>query len=151
MLKEGNKAPDFSLPADNGKNVSLKDFKNKNVVLFFYPKDNTPGWTNEASGFRDEADNFNEKNTVILGISKDSIDSHKKFKEKLELPFLLLSDENDEMCETYEVWKEKNVCGKKTMGIERSTFIIDSKGKIKKIFPKVKVNGHVQEVLNELW
>lgn len=148
MVKEGNKAPDFTLQNDNDETVSLKDFKGKNVVLYFYPKDNTPGCTNEASGFRDEIKSFEEKECVILGVSKDSVASHKKFKDKLELPFSLLSDEEGEICESYGVWQEKTMCGKTKMGIVRTTFIIDTKGKIKKIFPNVKVKGHIQEVLD---
>ena len=150
MLKEGDKAPDFKLTADDDSVVSLKDFKGKTVVLYFYPKDNTSGCTKEASGFKDALDAFEEKDTVILGVSKDSVKSHKKFKEKLELPFLLLSDEELNVCNAYDVWKEKTVCGRTSMGIERSTFVIDPKGKIKKIFPKVKVTGHVEDVLKEI-
>ncbi len=150
MLKEGDKAPDFKLTADDDSVVSLKDFKGKTVVLYFYPKDNTSGCTKEASGFKEALDAFEEKDTVILGVSKDSVKSHKKFKEKLELPFLLLSDEELNVCNAYDVWKEKTVCGRTSMGIERSTFVIDPKGKIKKIFPKVKVAGHVEDVLKEI-
>jgi len=150
MVKEGGKAPAFTLVADNEQKVSLKDFIGKNVVLYFYPKDNTPGCTKEASGFSDEADKFEEKNTVILGVSKDSIASHRKFKEKHDLSFDLLCDEDGKVCELYGVWQEKTMCGKTKMGIVRTTFIIDAKGMITKIFSNVKVNGHVEKVLNEI-
>ncbi len=150
MLKEGIKAPEFSLIADDGKTYSLKDFKGKTVILYFYPKDNTSGCTAEACDFRDNIQIFNKKNVVIIGVSKDSIKSHKNFKEKYSLPFTLLSDENAEILEKYGVWKEKSMYGRKYMGIERSTFIIDENGKIKKIFRNVKVKGHIEELLNSI-
>jgi len=150
MLKEGNKAPVFTLPDQNGKKVTLKDFLGKKVVLYFYPKDMTSGCTAEACDFRDSHPNFKKVKAAILGISKDSVDSHKKFADKYELPFTLLSDEDKKVVEKYGVWKEKSMYGKKYMGIERTTVIIDEKGKVQKIFPKVKVKGHVEEVFNEL-
>lgn len=150
MLKEGIKAPAFSLNADDGKTYSLKDFKGKTVILYFYPKDNTSGCTAEACDFRDNIKIFAKKNAVILGISKDSIKSHQNFKKKYSLPFALLSDENIEILEKYGVWKEKSMYGRKYMGIERSTFIIDEKGKIKKIYRNVKVKGHIEELLNSI-
>ena len=150
MLKEGNKAPAFTLPNEKGKNVSLKDFEGKKVVLYFYPKDMTSGCTQEACDFRDSHPDFKKIKAVILGVSVDSINSHKKFTDKYELPFTLLSDEDKKVVAKYGVWKEKSMYGRKYMGIERTTVIIDEKGKVQKIFPKVKVNGHVEEVLDEL-
>ena len=150
MLKENDKAPDFSLISDEGKKINLKDFKGKKVILYFYPKDNTSGCTKEACSFRDSIKIFKKNNAVVIGISKDDISSHKKFKEKYALPFNLLSDESLETIKDYGVWKEKNMYGKKYMGIERTTFIIDEKGIIRKIYPKVKVIGHIKEILNEL-
>lgn len=147
MIKEGDQAIDFTLEATNGETVTLSDFKGKNVVLFFYPKDQTPGCTREACDFRDAYQEFSDLNTVILGISKDSIASHQKFVEKQNLPFLLLSDPEGEVCEKYGVIKDKNMFGRKYKGIERSTFVIDKEGKIAKAYRKVKVADHVQEVL----
>ena len=144
------KAPDFELPADNGEIIKLMDYKGKTVVLYFYPKDSTPGCTQEACSFRDNFARITAKGVAVLGISKDSIKKHKNFKEKNELPFLLLSDENNNVCEKYQVWKEKINFGKKYFGIERSTFLIDNKGNIVKEWRKVKVNGHVDEVLKEI-
>jgi len=150
MIEEGKIAPSFSLVDQDGKTHSLKDYLGKNVVLYFYPKDNTPGCTKEACSFRDEIAFFKKNNTMILGISADSVKSHKNFSEKFSLPFPLLSDESKKMIEAYGVWKEKSMYGKKYFGIERTTVIIDEKGKIKKIFPKVKVEGHTEEVLEAL-
>lgn len=150
MLRTGDKAPDFKLKTDAGKTVSLKDFKGKKVILYFYPKDMTSGCTLEACDFRDNIKTFTKKNSVILGVSADSIDSHKKFKDKYKLPFTLLSDETKEMINDYGVWKEKSMYGKKYMGIERTTFVIDEKGKIEKIFNKVSVNGHIEELLETI-
>lgn len=149
-VTEGLAAPTFSLPASNGKTVSLKDFKGKNVVLYFYPKDNTPGCTTEACSFRDNSQRLEDADAVILGISRDSVASHQKFIAKFKLPFLLLSDESEEVCKKYDVIKEKNMYGKTVLGIERSTFVIDPEGKVKKIFRKVKVDGHTEEVLKAL-
>lgn len=150
MLEVGKKAPSFSLPDTNGKKVSLKDFLGKRVILYFYPKDMTSGCTKEACDFRDNFPNFNKLNIQIIGISPDSIESHKKFAEKYNLPFILLSDEKKDVIQKYGVWKEKSLYGKKYMGVERTTFIIDENGKIMHIFPKVKVNGHVEEILKIL-
>ncbi|OGU54731.1 MAG: alkyl hydroperoxide reductase [Ignavibacteria bacterium RBG_13_36_8] len=147
MLKEGLKAPAFTLFDNRGKKVSLNDFLGKKVVLYFYPKDMTSGCTKEACDFRDTFPNFKKVNAVVLGLSADSIESHRKFSDKYKLPFTLLSDPDKKVLEKYGVWKEKSFYGKKYMGIERTTFVIDKQGKIVKIFPKVKVPGHVEEVL----
>lgn len=146
-VNEGEKAPAFSMPTDGDGTVSLKDLKGKNVVLYFYPKDSTPGCTKEACGFRDLMPDFSKVDAEIIGVSKDSIKRHDNFKAKYELPFLLASDENDDVCERYGVWVEKSMYGKKFMGIERATFLIDGKGKIRKVWRKVRVPGHVEEVL----
>lgn len=150
MIKEGNKAPQFTLPDSNGKKVSLKDYLGKKVVLYFYPKDMTSGCTREACDFRDAHPNFKKLNAVVLGVSADSSASHQKFSDKYDLPFTLLSDEDKKVLGKYDVWKEKSMYGKKYMGIERTTVVINEDGKIQKIFPKVKVNGHIEEVLKEL-
>ncbi len=150
MIKEGKKAPAFKLKDQNGNIISLSNFKGKNVVLYFYPKDDTSGCTAEACNFRDELPAFKGLNAVILGVSPDSVESHKKFAAKYNLPFTLLSDGNKEVVQTYDVWKEKSMYGKKYMGVERTTFIIDGEGKIRKVFNKVKVPGHNEEVLEAL-
>jgi len=150
MLEEGKKAPNFELKDQNGKVVSLSDYKGKNIVLYFYPKDNTSCCTAEACNFRDEFPKFKNLKAVILGVSPDSVDSHKKFAEKYNLPFTLLSDEKKEVLGKYNVWKEKSMYGKKYMGVERTTYIIDVDGKIKKIFSKVKVFDHNKEVMEAL-
>jgi len=147
-LSEGQKAPDFNLPVEGGKTVSLSSLKGKNVVLYFYPKDDTPGCTVEANDFAKAMGDFEKANTVILGVSRDSIKSHEKFREKYCLPFSLISDEAGSMCEDYGVWVEKSMYGKTYMGIERSTFLIDTSGTIRKIWPKVKVDGHCLDVLS---
>jgi len=149
-IKEGLISPEFKLEGSDDKIHHLKDYRGKKVILFFYPKDNTPGWTNEAVSFRDSLSQIENLNGVIIGISRDSIASHKKFIEKYTLPFVLLSDSDEVVSALYEVLKEKNMYGKKVMGIERSTFIINEDGTIKKIFRKVKVAGHVDEVIKEL-
>lgn len=146
-LETGDKAPDFSVPTETGEIVSLSALKGMQVVLYFYPKDDTPGCTIEAKDFRDHIEDFKSANTVVVGVSKDSVKSHEKFVEKLCLPFSLASDEHSTMCEDYGVWVEKNMYGKKYMGIERTTFLIDTKGVIKALWRKVKVEGHVAEVL----
>ena len=146
MLKEGDKAPEFSLKDSDGKTISLKDFRGMKVVLYFYPKDDTPGCTKEACSFRDNLPQFGKLNAIVLGISADSEVSHQKFSSKYNLPFTLLSDPDKKVIGQYGVWKEKNMYGKVTMGIERTTFIIDENGRIMKIFPKVKVDGHVDEI-----
>lgn len=147
MAEIGKKAPSFSLMDSNGVNVSLKDFEGRKVVLYFYPKDNTPGCTKEACDFRDFFPDFKKKQITVIGISPDSIESHKKFVQKFNLPFILLSDEKKEVLKKYNVWKEKSMYGKKYMGVERTTFLINEDGKIIKVFPKVKVNGHIEEVI----
>lgn len=147
MIEAGKKAPAFSLPDSDGNKISLKDYLGKKVVLYFYPKDMTSGCTKEACDFRDAFPNFKKVKAVVLGVSADSIERHKKFSDKYELPFLLLSDENKKVLEKYGVWKEKSMYGRKYMGIERTTVIIDEQGKIVKIFHQVKVNGHIDEVL----
>jgi len=149
-LQEGDKAPDFSLKSDTESTVKLSSYKGKKVVLYFYPKDDTPGCTVEACSFRDGFTEIQKKGAVLFGVSADSVESHKKFKEKFDLNFPLLSDTDKKVIEAYGVWKEKNMYGKKYMGIERTTFVIDENGKIKKVFPKVKVQGHYDEVLSEL-
>ena len=149
MVKEGNKAPDFSGKNQEGKSVKLSSFKSKkNIVLYFYPKDMTPGCTTEACDFRDQYKQF--KNTTILGVSIDSPERHQKFIAKYNLPFDLIADENKKIVEKYGVWQEKKLYGKTFMGIIRSTFIIDKNGVIHKIFTKVKVKEHVEEVLHFL-
>lgn len=146
-LQIGKKAPDFSLKNDENISISLKDFLGKTVVLYFYPKDDTPGCTKEACDFRDSLTRLSAAGAVVLGISKDSVKSHQKFKEKYELPFMLLADVDKEACEQYQVLVEKSRYGKKYIGIERSTFLIDTKGVIQAIWRDVKVDGHVDEVL----
>lgn len=150
MIEEGKKAPNFKLKDQNGETISLDSFKGKNVVLYFYSKDDTSGCTKEACNFRDEFPKFSKIDAVILGVSPDSIESHKKFAAKYKLPFSLLSDEKKEVCEKFGVWQEKSMYGKKYMGVVRTTFIIDEKGIIKKIFPKVKVEDHNKEVMEAL-
>jgi peroxiredoxin Q/BCP len=149
-LKTGVKAPAFKLKNQDSKNISLKDFKGKNIILYFYPKDNTSGCTKEACNFRDEFPKFGKLNAVILGVSPDSVESHLKFKKKYKLPFDLLSDEKKEVLKKYDVWQEKSMYGRKYMGVVRTTFIIDANGKIAKIFPKVKVDKHNKEVMEAL-
>ena len=149
MIKEGKKAPDFSGKNQDGKPVKLSSFKTKkNIVLYFYPKDMTPGCTTEACDFKDQFKKF--KNTIIIGISADSSERHRKFIDKYNLPFELIADENKKICEKYGVWQEKKLYGKTYMGIVRSTFIIDKAGIVQKIFTKVKVKCHVDEVLETL-
>lgn len=150
MPEVGKKAPSFTALDGAGKKVSLADFKGKKIILYFYPKDMTSGCTQEACDFRELHPDFKKLNAVVLGVSADSVQSHQKFSYKYELPFTLLSDEGKEIVEKYGVWKEKSMYGKKYMGIERTTFIIDENGKIEKIFPKVKVAGHVEEILNAI-
>lgn len=146
-LKLGSAAPDFTMPTDGGGSVSLKKLAGKNVVVYFYPKDDTPGCTIEAKEFRDHMKEYTKHNAVIIGVSKDDVKSHDKFKEKFCLPFILASDEDTSVCQAYDVWGEKSMYGKKYMGIERTTFLIDAKGKIAHIWNKVKPKGHAAEVL----
>ena len=149
-LKVGQKAPDFTVLTDSGEKSKLSDFKGKKVVLYFYPKDDTPGCTKEACAFRDGISEIRRQGAVVLGVSTDSVDSHKKFKSKFDLNFPLLADTDKKIIESYGVWKEKSMYGKKFMGIERTTFVIDEQGKIAHIFPKVKVDQHYDEVLEAL-
>lgn len=150
MLEIGSKAPGFTLLSDEGKKVSLKDFAGKKVVLYFYPRDMTPGCTKEACSFSDNNSKLQKAGAVVLGISADSVESHKKFKEKYNLKFPLLSDPDKEAIQKYGVWQEKNMYGKKSMGIVRTTYIIDESGKIAHVFPRVKVDGHTEAVLKKL-
>ena len=146
MIAEGDKAPSFSLPADDGTTVTRDSLVGKNVVLYFYPKDDTSGCTKEACDFRDAFPRFGKLDAVVIGVSPDSLESHRKFRKKYDLPFRLLSDEGHKLADTFGVWKEKLLYGRKYMGIERTTVIIDRKGRIAKVFPKVKVPGHAQDV-----
>ncbi len=146
-LNVGDNAPDFTLPTDGNGELSLSDLKGKKVVLYFYPKDSTPGCTTQAKGFRDELSAFEAENCVIVGASKDSIKRHDNFKAKQELNFPLVSDAESDLCEKYGVWQEKKMYGKTFMGIVRTTFVIDEDGVIQKIWPKVKVKEHIEEVL----
>ena len=145
--KEGDKAPDFTLPTDGGGQVSLSQLQGKTVILYFYPKDDTSGCTAEACGFRDAIPDFSEANATVIGISRDSVAKHDKFKAKYDLPFTLASDEQSEVCEAYGTWVEKSMYGRKYMGIERATFLIDGTGTVRNIWRKVKVPGHVDAVL----
>ena len=146
-LKEGDVAPPISVVTDDGSHFELSSLKGKNIVLYFYPKADTPGCTKEACEFRDTSQKLTKANTVIVGVSPDTSKAQAKFKEKFDLPFTLLADSEHKVAEDYGVWKEKSMYGKKYMGVERSTFVIDPAGKIRKIFPKVKVDGHAEEVL----
>lgn len=150
MIKEGRKAPAFSLPSSDGDRVSLKDLAGKYVVLYFYPKDNTPGCTTEANDFNKALKKFQSRDAVVVGVSKDSIESHCKFADKYKLKFPLLSDPEHKILEKYGAWGEKNMYGKKSMGIIRSTVLIGPDGKVIKHFPKVRVKGHVDAVLQAL-
>ncbi len=147
VLNIGEKAPTFSLPTDNGEILSLDDLKGRRLVLYFYPKNMTPGCTSEALAFRDHAKDFYNAGVSVVGASKDSVKRHKNFKAKYNLGFPLISDEQGELCETYGVWQKKKLYGREFMGIVRTTFLIDSNGVIQKIWPKVNVRGHVKEVL----
>ena len=146
-VKEGGKAPAFSMPTDGDGKIALKDLKGRPVILYFYPKDSTPGCTTEACDFRDLTPDFSKIDAEIVGVSKDSVKRHDNFKAKHELPFSLASDEDGDVCERYGVWVEKNMYGRKFMGIERATFLIDAKGVVRKIWRKVKVKGHADDVL----
>ncbi|EHK2328009.1 peroxiredoxin [Clostridium perfringens] len=151
MSIEINKlAPDFKLMGSDGKEHSLSDYKGKNIVLYFYPKDNTAGCTTEACDFRDNIQSFHDLNAIILGVSRDSLASHDKFITKLSLPFVLLSDPDETVCKLYDVIKEKNMYGKKYMGVERSTFLINKEGILIEEFRKVRVKGHIEKVLDKL-
>ena len=150
MISEGEKAPDFTLQADDSKKVSLNDYRGKKVVLYFYPKDGTPGCTREAVEFRDLIKEFEKQNTVILGVSKDGVKSHQKFKQKHALPFTLLSDPEGKVLDLYGVWKKKSLYGRTFMGTERTTFIIDEDGMVEKVYRKVRAKGHAQTCLLDL-
>jgi len=150
MLEEGKKAPAFALPNQAGKKVQLKDFAGKKLVLYFYPRDNTPGCTTEAQGFRDAHKKLAQLDVTVLGVSKDSAASHCKFIEKQGLNFDLLTDPDGAMLEKYGAWGEKTLYGKKSLGILRTTVLIDEQGVVRKVFPKVRVNGHVDAVLEAL-
>ena len=147
MLEAGKKAPAFNAVTDGDGKIALKDLKGRNVVLYFYPKDMTPGCTAEAEGFRDVIKDFEKANTIVIGVSKDSVKRHDNFKAKHDLPFTLISDEDGKICEAYGVWQIKKNYGREYMGIVRSTFLIDEKGKIAKIWSNLRVRGHVDTVL----
>lgn len=146
-LQIGDKAPDFTLPTDGNDSITLSDLKGRKVVLYFYPKDDTPGCTKEACGFKENMAQLDKINAAVIGISKCSVAKHDKFKAKYNLNFPLASDENGDVCDAYGTWAEKSMFGKKYMGIERATFLIDEDGKIENIWRKVKVNGHVEDVI----
>lgn len=150
MLEIGMKAPQFTLPDKDGNMVSLSDFLGKKVVLYFYPKDNTPGCTRQACAFAGAYESFKDNDIVVIGISKDSVASHKKFAEKYDLPFILISDKELEAIQAYGVWQEKKLYGKVSMGVVRTTFIIDENGNIEKIMPKVKPDTNAAEILEYL-
>jgi len=149
-VTEGQIAPDFTLPATDGSTVRLSDLRGKKVVLYFYPKDDTPGCTKEACSFRDNLGVLQSMGVVVLGVSPDSVASHQKFAQKYGLPFPLLADEGAQVATTYGVWKEKKQYGRTYMGIERTTFLIDENGIVQRVFPKVKVDGHVEEVIEAI-
>jgi len=150
VIKEGDPAPQFSLPADDGTVVTRDSLKGTNTVLYFYPKDDTTGCTKEACDFRDAFPRFGKTDAKVIGVSPDSIESHRKFKKKYQLPFPLLADEGHKLADEFGVWKEKSMYGRTYMGVERTTVIIDRDGRVARIFPKVKVEGHVEEVENAL-
>ncbi len=149
-LEEGSKAKAFRLKSYDGKTVKLADFKGQPVVLYFYPRDNTPGCTKQACAFRDASEALQDRGAAVLGVSTDSVESHEKFRDKFELNFPLLADTEHAVSEAYGAWREKNMYGKKSMGIQRSTFLIDADGKIAKVWKRVKVDGHDQQVLDAL-
>ena len=150
MVEEGRKAPAFTLESSEGETVSLGDFKGKTVILYFYPKDDTPGCTREAQGFRDALAKIKRRNAVVLGVSRDTTASHCRFRDKYGLNFPLLSDPDAKVIRAYGAWGEKNMYGKKSEGIIRTTVVIDPEGKVAKVFPRVKVDGHVEKVLEAL-
>ena len=150
MLAAGAKLPVVKLADDSGATVSTKDLLGKHLVLYFYPKDDTPGCTNEATQFRDLYEDFEEKDVRIVGVSRDSAASHQKFKKKHEIPFTLLADVDSALCDAFGVLVEKNLYGKKSMGIQRSTFLFDAKGRLVEVWPKVSVDGHAEDVLSKL-
>lgn len=149
-LEEGKKAPAFTLAADNGEKVRLSDCQGSPVVLYFYPKDDTPGCTKEACAFRDRKSELKKLGAMVFGVSPDTVESHVKFRDKFELNFPLLADPDHKLAEKYGAWREKNMYGKKSMGIQRSTFLIDAEGKVAKVWKRVKVEGHDQQVIDAL-
>lgn len=150
VIEAGQPAPDFTLSDQNGQPVTLAQFRGSPVVLYFYPKDDTPGCTKEACAFRDARADYEAAGAKVIGISPDGPESHRKFAEKYELPFALVADPEKHVCQAYGVWKEKNLYGKKSMGVERTTIIIDREGIVRKVFPRVKVDGHSEQVLKAL-
>jgi len=150
VIKEGDKVPRFSLPADDGTTVTQESLRGRNTILYFYPKDDTPGCTTEACDFRDAFPRFGKGDADVIGVSPDNVESHRKFKKKFDLPFKLLADEQHELADAFGVWKEKTLYGRKYMGIERTTVVIDREGRVARIFPKVRVPGHVEAVENAL-
>ena len=150
MLEVGIKAPDFTLLNQNGDNISLSDYRGQKVILYFYPKDNTPGCTKQACGFAENYPQFIDKGAVILGVSKDTVASHKKFEEKYQLPFVLISDPELVAIKAYDVWQEKNMYGKKVMGVVRTTYSINEEGYIEKVFGKVKAAENANQMLGEI-
>lgn len=150
MVAVGERAPDFTMKSDDGRAYSLKDFLGKKVVLYFYPKDDTPGCTKEACSFRDNLARVRSKGAVVLGVSRDDTESHAKFRHKYDLNFPLLSDEDGHVTDAYGVWKKKNLYGREFFGIERTTFLIDESGKVARVWPRVRVEGHTGEVLTAL-
>jgi peroxiredoxin Q/BCP len=150
MVEEGKPAPTFTLPSDGGTDVSLESLRGKPVVLYFYPKDDTPGCTAQACGIRDAWSEFEARGAVVLGVSPDGLQKHTKFKEKYGLPFTLLADESHSVAELYDVWVEKSMLGKKFMGVERSTFVIDADGNVAKVMRRVKPDTHADDVLAAL-
>ena len=147
MIAEGKPAPDFELETDTGKRVRLSDYRGKKVILYFYPKDDTPGCTTQACDLRDRIQEFDARGAVVLGVSPDDVASHQKFKQKFNLNFTLLADVDHKVAEMYGVWKEKNMYGKKMMGVERTSFVIDEQGNVVRILPRVKPDAHASQVL----
>jgi thioredoxin-dependent peroxiredoxin len=150
MPQEGDQAPDFRLPSDDDSTIGLSDFRGRKVVLFFYPKDDTPGCTTEACEFRDELPAFEEKGAAVLGISPDPVDSHRRFRDKHGLNFPLLADEGHRVADSYGVWKEKSMYGRKYWGVERTTFLIDAEGKVERVWRRVRPAGHAAAVAAEI-
>src|SRR6187401_3641633 len=150
MIEEGKPAPDFELATDTGERVKLSDFRGQPVVLYFYPKDDTPGCTVEACAFRDASKELKKLGAKVLGVSPDDVESHEKFRDKFQLNFPLLADPDHKVAEKYGAWREKNMYGKKTMGIQRSTFVIDAEGKVAKVWKAVQVDGHDQSVIDAI-
>jgi thioredoxin-dependent peroxiredoxin len=150
VIEAGQPAPDFTLPDQDGQPVALEQFRGRPVVLYFYPKDDTPGCTREACAFRDARADYENAGAQVIGVSPDSPASHRKFAEKYQLPFTLVADPERRVCQAYRVWKEKNLYGKKSMGVERTTFVIDRAGIVRKAFRRVKVDGHSEQVLEAL-